>query len=158
WSGATTSDGLAKIPGTAILKDQKPAAAPDPDEGEDWDSFRAQRLIAVVEKAGDVAIVDGNWANGIQLWNFGLPEDGSGGPARIRGLIERDRGLYRPGESVHFKGLAREIAAGAPPRVPASHAVAVEVTDSRGMPVSTAKAKLSEFGGFSFDMELAQDA
>ena len=65
----------------------------------------------MVEKAGDLAIVDGNWANGIQLWNFGVPEDRTGGATRIRGFIQSDRGLYRPGESVHFKGIAREIAA-----------------------------------------------
>ena len=62
----------------------------------------------------------------------------------IRGFIQSDRGLYRPGERVHFKGIVREIAAGPPPRVPAQAApVAIEVSDSRGQVVMTTKAKLS---------------
>ena len=122
YTDTTDADGLVKMPGSAILKDQKPTGdSPDPEAGEDWDGYRAQRLIATVEKAGDLAIVDGNWANGIQIWNFGVPEDRSGGATRIRGFIQSDRGLYRPGESVHFKGLVREIAGSAPPRVPGKH-------------------------------------
>ena len=82
------------------------------------DSYRSQRLIAVVEKGGDMAAVDGNWANGIQIWNFGVPEDRHSGTTRIRGLIQSDRGIYRPGETVHFKGLVREVAVGRAPAVP----------------------------------------
>ncbi len=159
FTGTTDRDGLVKVPGSALLK-QQPAtgAAPDPEADEDWDSYRSQRLIATVEKGDDLAIVDGNWANGIQTWNFGLPEDRGGGVTRVRGFIESDRGLYRAGEQVHFKGIVREIAGGAPPRIPGKPGVAIEVQDSRGQVVLTTKTKLSSFGGFAFDMQLADDA
>lgn len=48
-----------------------------------------------------------------------MREDRSGGASKIRGFLQSDRGLYRPGEVVHFKGIAREVAQGRPPRVPA---------------------------------------
>jgi len=118
FAGTTTSDGLVKIPGSSVLK-QKPAKTPEEGEDEEWDSYRSQRLIAVVEKASDLAIVDGNWSNGIQIWNFGVTEDRQGGATKIRGFIQSDRGLYRPGETVFFKGIAREVAQGKAPRVPA---------------------------------------
>jgi hypothetical protein len=154
--GVTDADGLVRVPGSTTLLKQK--ATHTEDEYEDWDSYRSQRLIAIVEKEGDLAVVDGNWANGIQLWNFGVPEDRRGGAVKVRGFIQSDRGLYRPGERVHFKGIVREIATGRAPRVPAKTAVAVEVQDSRGQTVLTKKTQLSEFGGFAFDLQLGAEA
>lgn len=156
YEGVTDADGLVRTPGSATLKDQKPTH--DEDEDEDWDSYRSQRLIAVVEHGADLAVVDGNWSNGIQLWNFGVTEDRRGGITKIRGFIQSDRGLYRPGEQVHMKGLAREIVTGRAPRVPAKPGVAVEIQDSRGQVVLTKQTQLSEFGGFAFDYRLGDDA
>jgi uncharacterized protein YfaS (alpha-2-macroglobulin family) len=156
--GTTDKDGIVKIPGSALLKSQKPTNDQDPEAAYDWDYYRAQRLIATVEKDNDVAIVDGNWANGIQTWNFGVAEDRSAGATRLRGFIQSDRGLYRPGEQVHFKGIVREIAGNSPPRIPKAEPVAIEVTDSRGQSVMKTKAKLSSFGGYAFDLPLAQEA
>lgn len=165
WSGVSNGDGIVRIPGSAVLKDQKPIGD-DPEAASDWDNYRSQRLIAIVEHAGDLAIVDGNWSNGIQTWNFGVREDRTGGGSKIRGFIQSDRGLYRPGEVVHFKGIAREVAQGRPPRVPSSAAgtgpgsarVAIEVSDSRGRVAMTRQTRLSSFGGFAFDMELGSEA
>jgi uncharacterized protein YfaS (alpha-2-macroglobulin family) len=166
-TGTTDREGLMKIPGSAIAKAQPSVDDSDPtggeDEGgeegfEDWDSYRSQRLIAVVEKAGDLAVVDGNWANGIQIWNFGVPEERRGAATRIRGFIQSDRGLYRPGEQVHFKGLVRELAQNAPPRIPKARTLAVEVSDSRGTTIHQGNAEVSSFGGFHFDLALAAEA
>ncbi len=163
WVDKTDRDGLAKLPGSAKLLAQISADDSDPvqDEGEgweDWDSYRSQRLIAVVEKADDLAVVDGNWANGIQTWNFGVPEERSGGATKIRGFIQSDRGLYRPGETVHFKGIVREIAGGRAPRVPKHTPVAVEVSDSRGASVLSSEVAMSAFGGFAFDLPVGAEA
>ena len=156
-AAVTDGDGLIKVPGSAILKAQKPVPGDD-EVHEDWDSYRSQRLIAVVENGADLAVVDGNWANGIQLWNFGVTEDRRGGATKIRGFIQSDRGLYRPGEQVHFKGIAREIAQGKAPRVPRTKPVELEVQDSRGQSVLNTTAQLSSFGGFAFDMNLGEEA
>ena len=150
------ADGLVRTPGSAKLLAQK--ATHREEEYEDWDSYRSQRLIAIVEKEGDLAVVDGNWANGIQLWNFGVPEDRRGGAIKMRGFIQSDRGLYRPGERVHFKGIVREVASGRTPRVPAKAKVAIEVQDSRGQTVLAKTAQLSEFGGYAFDLQLGAEA
>lgn len=165
FSGHSDARGILRIPGSATLLAHPPArgheALEDEGDGEwegDWDSYRAQRLIAVVEKGTDLAVVDGNWANGIQIWNFGVAEDRSGGTTMLRGFIQSDRGLYRPGEEVHFKGLVRELAAGHGPRVPTLAPVAIEVSDSRGQTVMTRAVPMSKFGGFGFDLPLSADA
>ena len=162
YAGTTTADGLLTIPGSAVLKDRPKPVGDAAEAGNDidntYDGGRAQRLIAVVESGGDLAVVDGNWSNGIQIWNFAVDEAPSDAQVRIRGFIQSDRGLYRPGEEVHFKGLAREITAIRPPRVPAKQPVNVEVTDSRGQSVMTKTTALTAFGGFAFDLQLAPDA
>ncbi|MCW5802873.1 MAG: hypothetical protein KIT31_10845 [Deltaproteobacteria bacterium] len=155
-AGATDADGLLRLPGTSVLK--APKAAAGEEDIPEWDTYRSQRMIAVVEKDRDLAVVDGNWANGIQIWNFGVDEDRRGGATKIRGFIQSDRGLYRPGETVHFKGIAREVAMGKVPRVPAGKQVAIEVQDSRGQSVLSTKGKLSAFGGFAFDLRLGAEA
>ncbi|MEJ7604306.1 MAG: MG2 domain-containing protein, partial [Kofleriaceae bacterium] len=154
--GMTTADGILTIPGSATLKPQTAAAGRGGED--DWANYRSQRLIAIVEKANDLAIVDGNWSNGIQLWNFGVTEDRRGGATRIRGFIQSDRGLYRPGETVFFKGIAREVGLHSPPRVPAGKAAEIEIEDSRGQTVLTTRSKLSSFGGFAFELPLGADA
>ncbi|MCA9679769.1 MAG: hypothetical protein H6708_23625 [Kofleriaceae bacterium] len=163
WVDLTDKDGLVKLPGSAKLLAQASVDDSEPmeeagDDWEDWDSYRSQRLIAVVEKGDDLAVVDGNWANGIQTWNFGVPEERAGGVTRIRGFIQSDRGLYRPGETVHFKGIAREIAAGRAPRVPSRQPVTVDVADSRGATVMSTQLPLSKFGGFAFDLDVGAEA
>ncbi len=161
WVDISNADGIVKIPGSALLKAQQ--ATPTGDDEcedcyEDWDSYRSQRLIATVEKDKDLAIVDGNWSNGIQLWNFGVTSDHSGGQTKIRGFIQSDRGLYRPGETVMFKGIAREITAGRAPRVPTAGKVEIQVEDSRGQTVLQTESKLSGFGGFGFELPLGEEA
>ena len=162
YTGTTTAEGLLAIPGSVVLKDKPKPIGDAAEAGNDidntYDGGRAQRLIAVVESGSDLAVVDGNWSNGIQIWNFAVDEAPSEAQVRIRGFIQSDRGLYRPGEEVHFKGLAREITAIHPPRVPTQQPVTVEVTDSRGQSVMTKVTQLSAFGGFAFDLQLAPDA
>jgi len=162
WVDVTDKQGLVKLPGSAKLLEQPSADDSDDEndeeEWEDWDSYRAQRLIAVVEKGKDLAVVDGNWANGIQIWNFGVPEERRGGVTQIRGFLQSDRGLYRPGETVHFKGIAREITAGRAPRVPKRTPVSVEVSDARGATVHSGEVPLSAFGGFGFDLPIGAEA
>ena len=157
----TDRQGLVRLPGSNRLLRQPGAHAKNNLEGDsidDYDIHRSQRLIVVVRKAGDMAVVDGNWQNGIQIWNFGVPVERSGGRTRVRGFIQSDRGIYRPGEKVHFKGLVRETLSGRRPRVPARAFISVHVEDSRGAVIFRRRLRLSRFGGFSFDLPLGPEA
>ena len=158
FEGDTDANGLLRLPGGAELVPSAKDAVPTAAAEEDFGDTRQQRLIAVVDKDGDTAVVDGDWQNGIQIWNFGVPEDKSGGKTTIRGFIQSDRGIYRPGELVHFKGLVRAIGGAEPPRLPRDKTVAVHVEDARGQAVYEKTVPLSAFGGFAFDLELAESA
>lgn len=159
YSGRTDRDGILRTPGTSKLLEKMHVRDSDEgDEEEGWGMYRAQRMIVVVEHAGDLAVVDGNWQNGIQVWNFGLPQDSAAGVTRIRGFIQSDRGIYRPGERVHFKGIVREVAIGKAPVVPTGERVQIKVEDARGASVLEQGESLSRFGGFAFDLELDAEA
>ncbi len=161
FTGATDKDGILRLPGTTTLLAQPGARDKDEFEEDSYDdfySYRSQRLIAVVEKGEEMGVIDGNWANGIQTWNFGVREDRRSGRTRIRGFIQSDRGLYRPGEKVHFKGIVREIEVGRAPLVPEKSRAAVTVEDSRGSTVFKKKLAISKFGGFSFDLGLPAES
>ena len=148
--GSSDKSGIVRLPGSTQLLKKNPNG--------DRYSYRSQRVIAIVEHGGDTAVLDGNWANGIQTWNFGIREDRRGGKTRIRGFIQSDRGLYRPGEKVHFKGLVREIASGRAPRIPRGTDVSVSVENSRGKQLVEKELTLTPFGGFSFDFDLPSSA
>jgi uncharacterized protein YfaS (alpha-2-macroglobulin family) len=151
--GLTDPRGIALLPGTAELARDDDASGADP-----YYAARRQRLIAIVEHGGDMAVVDGNWANGIQLWNFGVPVDRSGAVSRLRTFIQSDRGIYRPGETAHFKGLVREVSAGQTPRQPRARRVRVAVRDSKNNPIWQRRLALSDFGSFALDLPLGESA
>jgi uncharacterized protein YfaS (alpha-2-macroglobulin family) len=157
-SGRTDAQGLWQLPGAAELL-PRPAQAAEDSEEYAWeeDAYRQQRLIAVVQKGDDLAVVDGNWQNGIQIWNFGFDGERSPGP-KLRALIQSDRGIYRPGETVSFKGFVRELVAGKSPRVPDGREVSVRIEDPRGSALLEAKRPLSDFGGFDLALALPESA
>lgn len=154
FAGATDAQGLVRVPGSAELIKKKPV----PEEEEEWGGYRDQRVIAMIEHEGDFAVVDGTWQDGLQSWNFNIQSDQRGGKTRIRGFIQSDRGIYRPGETAHFKGLVREVALGQSPRVPSGEKVKVSVEDSRGNEIVVKQLPLSPFGGFTLDVPLSEVA
>ncbi len=160
FKGASDARGLVSTPGSTALLGHKVEGteAYEEEEHYGYDYDDDQRIIAVVEKAGDLAVVDGNWEEGIQLWNFNVDADRAVGTTRIRGFIQSDRGIYRPGETVHFKGLVREIAIGKLPAVPEDTSVKVHVEDTSGASVMEKRLTLSGFGGFQFDLTLDEEA
>lgn len=163
FTGTTGADGLVRLPGrpTLLPPDKKKQA--EEEEGEYEYAYgnsghSAERVIAVVETADDYAVVDGNWTDGIEAWNFGVSQQSSAEAVSVRGFIQSDRGIYRPGETVHFKGLVREVAVGKPPAVPQRKNIQVTVESSRGSTLLERQLTLSSFGGFHFDLPLTADA
>lgn len=144
----TDGQGLATLPGAAALPKD---AAPE-------ESWYAPTIYALATNGDDTALVSTQWNDGIEAWNFDISTDRSAAGHRIRGFIQSDRGIYRPGDTVHFKGLAREIAKDAPPRVPSAKRATIEISDSRGSVLSRQTAALSPYGGFAFDLTLIAEA
>src|SRR6185436_9686225 len=108
--------------------------------------------------ADDMAVLDTNWNNGIQVWNFAVDEDRRGGATRVRGFLHSDRGLYRPGDVAHLRGIARVVSATGAMTLPRKRRVHVVVEDPRGAAMIEKDLTLTSFGGFSLDVPLAAEA
>ncbi|HEY3355314.1 MAG TPA: MG2 domain-containing protein [Polyangia bacterium] len=170
YSAVTGPQGTVDAPGATKLVGLKPRPAPRPGpaanggegdgegDGEDFEDFRGRRVIVTARLDTDLAVLDTNWNNGIQVWNFGVPEDRRGGAVRVRGFLQSDRGLYRPGDTVHLRGLARVIEPAGRMRLPRERRLHLTVEDPRGAAVVDADVPLSRFGGFSRDLPLTADA
>jgi len=161
WHGTTGADGIVTTPGTAALlaESKKGRRAPSGEEDieeERW-GHAAARLLVVARSGADATFVDPMASGGLSVWNFHVEHDSAPGPERIRGFVHSDRGLYRPGDTVHLKGLVRVLRAGEGLRVPSNDEVDVRVRDPRGQEISHQKKKLSRFGGFDLDVAIAED-
>ncbi|MGH9441494.1 MAG: alpha-2-macroglobulin family protein [Thermoanaerobaculia bacterium] len=117
WSGETDPRGLVLAPRTA-LRDPK-----------DWWKLA---FLVTAEKDGDVAYLASNWNEGTSSWVFGIPYDLEEALPILRGSIFTDRGVYKPGEQVHFKAVFRSDTAEGMNLLPPASAVSLKVTDSQG--------------------------
>lgn len=110
WQGKTDANGIARIEGVL------PSAADLPQcdyktDGYDYPQMGALRslgggLFVTAQTAGDMAFVHSSWDDGIEPWNFNLPEESSSDP--FIGHTIFDRPLFRAGEMVHMKHLFRQ--------------------------------------------------
>lgn len=152
WSGTTDGDGIAVLPGTGKLTKAGKNSEDDEDLDED-----ALRIYA--QSGADWTMVAPNRSGGLSPWAFNVSIDRESSPTKLRGFMHTDRGLYRAGETVHVKGLARVTRLGEPLSVPAGgKKVKISVEGPQGGTVLETEAKLSAFGGFWFDVELPGDA
>ena len=102
------------------------------------------RLFA--SRAEDVA------SNGLTLGGLGLAQG-----LQARGTIWSDRAAYRPGESVGWRGIARDVRRGSY-TFEEGQEVRVEVFDPSGRRLRRFGAPLSRFGTVSGSFELPEEA
>ena len=115
WRGATGADGVAMAP-VGLRGTTSP-----------WElSF-----IAVAEKDGDVAYAASDWNEGVAPWEFGLQYETPPVTGTIRGTVFTDRGVYRPGETLHLKTIVRRATASGISLLPAGTTVVATTRDSR---------------------------
>ena len=121
------------------------------DKREMWDS-----IFALVEHDGDLALASSTWSEGISPWEFGIDVRWYSEPAEA--LFYTDRPLYRPGQTVYFKGVIRldDDAQYALP--PAGVETEVIVEDSQGREIYREKLALSNMGTVYGELALAEEA
>ena len=90
----TGPDGRAEISGWSELL---------PDREDD----RVPELYAIVEHGDDLAFTSSQYGSGIQPYRFGISTNWRPQTVTRSASLFSDRGLYREGERVHVKGIAR---------------------------------------------------
>ncbi len=104
-----------------------------------------EELAVAVSEKSDTAVTSLSEATLSHAWQFGLPEQ-TGAP-RLDAALFTERGVYRPGETVHVKAI-----------LPSSGAVQVRVTDSRGQAVLDKKLPLDALGACDVEVKLNEKA
>lgn len=146
WQGASNSDGIAQVPGLVELLGRQP------------NSWSSPFALAVAEKDGDLGATLSTWTDGLEPYSFDLSSAWDGDQPIALGTVFTDRGIYRPGDQVHLKGLARFRSLGRIQRPAAGTRVDLQVVDSRGKQVFKGKSTVSEFGTFASSLKLGGDA
>jgi uncharacterized protein YfaS (alpha-2-macroglobulin family) len=163
FSGVTAADGVVAAPAAPVLlPPRKPApgeAAAHEGHDHEEDDYRPRRVLVTARLGDDVAVLDTEWNQGLEAWRFDAYPDRSRSPNRLRGFIHTDRGLYRPGDTVHLRGLVRSIDGAGRMTTPRGlRTVRLAIEDSRGTRVADVSLPVSAFGSFHHDHVVATEA
>jgi hypothetical protein len=140
-TGTTDADGIAQI------------MVPDPGNGSYYPGYYVAASI------GGRTILSGtNWNNGIAPWfaasnipfSFELPE--------LVGYLYTDRPIYRPGETVYFRGVVRKDDDARYSMPPSAVALTLSIRDDRGRILEAQPVTLSDMGTFDTKLALASEA
>ena len=105
WTGTTDNAGIAMLPGVTAL-------------GATGETLGNLRVY--VQQQADWTMINPSATGGLSSWAFNVSPESGTSPVRLRGFMHTDRGLYRAGDKVHVKGLARVTRLGEPFNRPAS--------------------------------------
>ncbi|HET7697353.1 MAG TPA: MG2 domain-containing protein [Vicinamibacterales bacterium] len=142
WTGTTGADGTALAPQTRLRNPR------------DWSQLA---FVVTAEKDGDVAYTASDWHDGILPWEFGSPFDLDEADPLLRGTVFTDRGVYKPGEEVHFKAILRSNAPGGIRLLPEGTAVFVAVRDARDKVIDERTVPLTGWSTAEWTMTVPAD-
>ncbi|HHP7239121.1 MG2 domain-containing protein [Longibacter sp.] len=144
WSGTTDANGRAQTPGWWALGIPKSS------------DYRAPEQFVIVEHGGDVAVTSSRFDSGVEPYRFGINYDLGPDAQTEKALVFSDRGLYKVGETVHLKAMARQKTDGAWANL--SDAIEVQISDPRNEDVLTETFTPDRMGAFDLSWDLPPDA
>ena len=113
------------------------------------------RFVAVLNGSDHFGIGYTDWSNGTEPWQFGYGFSWS--PRAYQAYLYTDRPVYRSGQPVFFRGVARSkddvVYMPAP-----LDTVPVTIRDARGEIVYQRELEVSDFGSFNGQFDIAPDA
>ncbi|RIK38322.1 MAG: hypothetical protein DCC55_21480, partial [Chloroflexi bacterium] len=113
---------------------------------------------ALAGQPGDplFAAVSSEWNTGVAVWDFGLSGGYMTEPYQLH--FYTDRPIYRPGQTVYWKGIVRVLEEDGYALPPAGQTVGIIVRDDRGNAVVETEYELNENGTVNGQVELASTA
>ena len=115
-------------------------------------------IVAVSGEPGDTdfAIASSEWDGGIGAWNFNISYDP--GQQVYRSAFYTERPVYRPGQTIYWKGIIRSIADGGYMLPPPGTMVNVTARDAQGNPVFDQTMSLNAHGTLHGALKLSPEA
>jgi alpha-2-macroglobulin len=114
-------------------------------------------VYAVLGSAGseNYSLATSSWNLGISPWDFGYSYNRQ--PPHTDLYMYTDRPMYRPGQTVYFRGVARQAFNGRY-ELPQINEVPLILRDANGTQLLSLNAQLSPYGTFNGAYELPADA
>jgi uncharacterized protein YfaS (alpha-2-macroglobulin family) len=112
-------------------------------------------LYAVVNSPEAFGFAVSEWTWGIEPYDFDL--NANYYPQDLTVYLYTDRPIYRPGQPVYFRGVARsrdDVTYTPPPFA----TIPIQIRDHRGEVISEQTLPLTEYGTFNGEFDLAEDA
>ncbi|MEA3341972.1 MAG: MG2 domain-containing protein, partial [Chloroflexota bacterium] len=119
----------------------------------DLDARNYGAVYVVGEEQFVLAGTERDWSAGISPWDFGLEQEYRYGDCRAH--LYTDRPIYRPGQTVYFRGVVR-AEDDVRYSLPAGGAVQVTIYDAAGEQLYQDRLTLDEFGAFHSELALAE--
>ena len=115
------------------------------------------QLYAMLGAPGDenFSLAISNWGIGISAWDFGYSYDLK--PPHTVIYMYSDRPMYRPGQTVYFRGVVRQAFNGRY-ELPPVNDVPITLHDPNGTQLLALNAQLSPYGTFSGEYKLPDTA
>lgn len=145
WRGETDSEGLARTPGWKALGIKAREEGQKP------------RQWIFARRGEDIVSINSDWGTGIFPYQFGINYDWAPLPQKLTGYLFSERGLYRPGEEVHLKAIAREKRGGKW-EIPEAKDFWIFINNSRNQEILKKKLNFSSYGSSSLSFVLEKDA
>ncbi|HSJ90291.1 MAG TPA: Ig-like domain-containing protein [Anaerolineales bacterium] len=118
---------------------------------------REGELFAVLGAPGDdnFALATSGWDMGISAWDFGFNFNAR--PPHTEIYMYTDRPMYRPGQTVYFRGVARQAFNGRY-ELPQINEVPFTLRDANGTQLLSLNEQLSPYGTFNGEYQLPADS
>jgi len=114
-----------------------------------------EALTVVAGSGESLAVTGSRWSAGIDPWEFSIPSESWLTP--LVGYFYTDRPIYRPGQTVYFKGIVRADD-DARYSLPAIGPLRVTVSDPQGQQFYSQTLQLSDLGTVYGSLTLAENA
>ena len=152
---------VANAPVTLYSGDQVLASGQTDAQGIFTATFPARKnpynpALAVIGQPGDPNFAAGlsTWNDQINPWNFNLPTDYSGPRQEV--YLYTDRPIYRPGQTVYFRGVLREAFNGRY-TIPQTKNLTVAFNDDTGQLITSQNLPVSTYGTIHGQFDLPGD-
>ncbi len=118
-----------------------------------WESFFA---LSGEPGSDDFGIAYNGWDNGISPWNFDVDSEFWG--SDYQGYLYTDRPIYRPGQTVYFKGILRADDDAHYSLPTDLQALQVRIQDPQGKELYNEKLSLNDMGTLHDQLVLGEEA
>jgi hypothetical protein len=119
------------------------------------DPYDASYVMLGTQGEDNFGFAMSHWNEGVSPWDFKVPSDYY--PSELLAYVYTDRPIYRPGDTVHFRLIVRQVSNGRY-SLPDTSSYKLVLNDTQGLPIANFDLPLSGFGSAHGEYNLPSGA